>query len=95
MKKVFEMLRVFCLVAIGMCIGGALENGAIIMPCIVGIGLALVCIMLLTIAIWQKDDAEYWCTDTGEIVVGKKQVIQTIIFNLRHYNTFTPHWEKV
>lgn len=94
MKKVFEMLRNFCLVAIGMCIGAILENSAIIMPCFVGIGLALICIVMLTITIWQKDNTEYYCFNSGEIVEGKLNVIKTILINLIKFKTWTPNWGK-
>lgn len=93
MKKVFEMLRIFCWVAIGMCIGGMLENGAIIGYCMFGIGLAYLCIIFLTIGIWDMDITPYYCNDTGEIVFGKMEKYKAIFHNKKHYNIWSKNWE--
>lgn len=93
MKKVFEMLRIFCWITIGMCIGGMLENGAIIMPCIITIGLAFLLYTLLTICVWDKDKTPYYCKDTGEIVYGKIEKYKTIFYNKKHYKIWSINWE--
>lgn len=94
MKKVFEILSLFCTFAIGMCIGGALENSTILIPCIMVSILAIICKILLTIAIWQKDKTEYYCFNSGEIVKGKLNVIKTILINLIKFKTWTPNWGR-